>query len=102
MATGPTDWERQNQNRAASAFDRARSLQAEKSGSQQVKETALKADGPKPPGHVRNAVDAQIHREKMGRDDKAAKTARAQELQKGAIEKQAKQQPDKSKGEKER
>lgn len=110
MATGPTDWEKQNKDKAASAFDRARQQQQEakqapeKTGSQQVKETGLRADGPKPPGHIRNPVDRQIHQNKMGRDDRAAMlNDRAQELKKGAMEHRAReQQREASKGEKER
>lgn len=107
MATGPTDWEKQNKDKAASAFDKARQQQQpekEKTGSQQVKETAPRMDGPKPPGHVREAVDRQAHQTKMARDDKAAlRNDRAHELRQGAMERRGQeQQREQSKGEKER
>jgi len=106
MATGPTDWEKQNKDKAASAFDRARSGQTmqkpEKVNSQQVAKTAPGMNGPAPPQNAKNAMARQSHNKDMAKDDKAASVARAKELQKGALEKQTQQQRERSKGEKER
>jgi len=106
MATGPTDWEKQNKDKAASAFDHARSEQnqstPEKVNSQQVAKSAPGMNGPNPPANAKNAMARESHKKDMSKDDAAAREARAKELQKGALEKQAQQQRERSKGEKER
>lgn len=105
MATGPTDWEKQNQEKAASAFDRARSgqtlQQPERQNSEHVAKTAPGMNGPNPPANAKNAMARESHNKDMAKDDSAAREARAKELQKGALEKQQ-QQREHSKGEKER
>lgn len=70
MATGPTDWEKQNKGKGASAFDRAHSnqqaQQPERVDSEQVKnkEMSLKG-GPPPPQLGKNAMAAQTHKKQM-------------------------------------
>ncbi len=106
MATGPTDWEKQNKDKAASAFDRARSGQTmekpERVDSQQVAKTGPGMNGPNPPANAKNAMARETHNKDMAKDDSAAREARAKELQKGVLEKQQQQQREQSKGEKER
>lgn len=72
MATGPTDWEKQNKEKAASAFDRAHSnqqiQQPERVDSEQVKNKAPGMNGPKPPQPAYNAMTGQTHNKQMGQD----------------------------------
>ncbi len=110
MAMGPTDWEKQNKDKAASAFEKARQIQQEKQkelpqdqrGSEQVKQSAPGMQ-PKPPNHVRSGPDRQAHGERMAKDDKAAKLDRARELKESAIERRGSEHShEKGRGDKER
>lgn len=93
MATGPTDWEKQNKGKGASAFDRAHSnqqiQQPERVDSEQVKnqEMSLKG-GPPPPQPGKNAMAAQTHNKQMGQDHARVEAA-LQKNAKVAAERQA-------------
>lgn len=107
--TDPPDWQKQNQGKSASAFDRARQLHQERQkepsgpqrGSEQVRQSAPGMQ-PKPPGHVRATPDRQAHTERMAKDDKAAKLDRARELKDAAQQRRTEQSHERGRGEKER
>lgn len=108
--TDPPDWQKRNQGKSASAFERARELKDKQvskeaepgKGSEQVKqsEPTLK---PNPPSFIRNGPDRQAHLERMAKDDKAAKLDRAQDKKDAILERRAQEkEPEKARDEKER
>ena len=93
MATGPTDWEKQNKDKAKTSFERAHSnqqvQQPERVDSEQVKNTKLGLqNGPKPPQPGRNTMAAQTHN-KQTSNDQARVDAAAQRNAKLTAERQA-------------
>jgi len=72
MPTGPTDWQKKNQDILKEAFNQAHDQQRENkakkavddrraAGSQMVKKDRLSPEGPTPPGATRHAVNRQSY-----------------------------------------
>ena len=106
MATGPTDWEKQNKGKAASAFDRAQSgRQAqtpERVDSKQIGKSAPGMNGPNPPANAKNAMASKAHNKDMAKDNDAVEKSRAEQLKDGARKHREQNQKDHGKDGKEK
>jgi len=87
----------EDKGKAASAFDRAQQIKQEKQAPERMESEQVKKSAPgmqpKPPGHVRGAVDREAHNRDMAKD--TDRLERKRELA-ASINKDKDRQPEKS------